>query len=67
MEWLKVKLYGKVRAYNNVYYKSKAPTPKKGWLRKSDLMLGDLWFSTSDVPPTAHVWSDGRWKRLGID
>jgi len=64
MEWLKALLYGKKLAYNNVYYMSKAPNPKKGWLRKSALKKGDLWFDTNEAP---HVWTGEHWKTLGTD
>jgi hypothetical protein len=64
MEWLKTLLYGKKLTHNRVFYMSKAPNPKKGWLKKSALMVGDLWFDTSHTP---HVWADGRWKKLGTD
>lgn len=67
MEWFKTKLYGKRVAYNSVYYAPKPPNPKKGWLRKTALMQGDLWFDTAAKTPKPHAWSDGRWKKLGTD
>lgn len=64
MEWLKHLLYGQRRSYNSVYYSDTAPNPKQGWLRKSALRTGDLWFD----PPhfdRSRVWSDGAWKEVG--
>jgi hypothetical protein len=66
LKWLKTKLYGKVLAYNSVYYGDKAPNPKKGWLKKSALREGDLWFDTKNSN-RPHSWTGNVWRRLGVD
>ena len=65
-EWLKTKLYGKTLAKNHVYYAPKAPNPRKGWLRKSALRVGDLWIDTK-TSNRAHTWTGNVWRRLGVD
>lgn len=64
MEWLKTLLYGEKVRYNSVYYQPKPPNPKRGWLKKSALITGDLWYDTLNGN-TTYVWrSDGVWERV---
>jgi len=66
MDWIKNKLFGEEIRYNKVYYGAKAPSPKKGWLRKSALLVGDLWFDTKNEN-RPHAWTGNVWRRLGSD
>lgn len=66
MDWIKRKLYGEEPKRSVIYQGAKVPNPKRGWLRKSALLEGNLWVDTKNSN-RVHVWTGNVWRRLGAD